>query len=63
MIWGHFKNSMTCSRGETKECYEYVFVGSEELYQKYKDREFRLNESGFFVKDGQLPKVGPIQGE
>ena len=39
------------------------FVGSEELYEKYKVREFRLNESGFFVKDGQLPKVGPIKVE
>ena len=63
MIWGQFKNSMACSRGETKECYEYVFVGSEELYEKYKEREFRLNESGFFVKDSQLPKAGPIQVE
>ena len=63
MIWGEFKNSMACSRGETPECYEYIFVGSEELYEKYKVREFRLNESGFFVKDGQLPKVGPIKVE
>jgi hypothetical protein len=63
MIWGEFKNSISCSRGETKECYEYIFVGREALYEKYKDREFRLNESGFFVKDGQLPKVGPIQVE
>ena len=63
MIWGEFKNSMACSRGETKECYEYIFVGSEELYEKYKDRQFRLNESGYFERDGQLPKVGPIQVE
>jgi hypothetical protein len=32
-IWGEFKNSMACSREETKECYEYIFVGSEELYK------------------------------
>jgi hypothetical protein len=63
MIWGEFKNSMACSRGETQECYEYIFVGSEELYEKYKDREFRLNDSGYFVRDGQLPKVGPLQVE